>query len=352
MMFRITSCITSDQDDECLITVRYIGAIFYLRWSPNTLASAPKLLEAYLAHLHELRDEDDDSEGLLTELVRPLNDLMSQLAPPSKHAPFSLHDYLYPPWFQLEATAADNGRTIQPVDMNKADSPFGLPGEVLHSKRILNLELNSWVTRWFPSHEIELSADGERHPLLYSPFKVVTKQSRTECFFKDFGAGCQGTIHELVAFRAIDDAFKRGALPPDTRVCRLYGLVVDTVGLPSSSLRLVGMLLSYIKPKRRDRLGTLQCVAYEDGSRKHLRRWANDLDDIVSAIHRAGCIWGDAKPENVLIDNDDNVWLIDFGGGYTAGWVDKEQQCTEKGDMEAVKIQQWLDRLSTNCQTV
>lgn len=26
-----------------------------------------------------------------------------------------------------------------------------------------------------------------------------------------------------------------------------------------------------------------------------------------------------------MIDNEDNAWLIDFGGSYTEGWVEKEK---------------------------
>jgi len=31
-------------------------------------------------------------------------------------------------------------------------------------------------------------------------------------------------------------------------------------------------------------------------------------------------IWGDGKPDNILIhDKIDDAWVIDFGGGYTKG---------------------------------
>ncbi|CAI6089117.1 unnamed protein product [Clonostachys chloroleuca] len=208
------------------------------------------------------------------------------------------------------------------------------------------LNLSEWVPRWFTSYEIELPADAEEHPLLHGPSKVIAKESRTECFFKGLGAGSEGTIGELVALHTIENATKSGSLASDARVCRLYGLVVDTLGPHRSDTRVVGMLLSYIKTKRRGILGTLQYVAHEEQSRKHLHRWANDLNNILGGLHKARCIWGDAKPENVLVDNEDNLWLIDFGGGYTPGWVGEEQQGTQRGDLEAMeKIRQWLEQL-------
>ncbi|CAG9949749.1 unnamed protein product [Clonostachys rosea f. rosea IK726] len=121
---------------------------------------------------------------------------------------------------------------------------------------------------------------------------------------------------------------------------------VDTLGSRRFDKRVIGMLLSYIKPKRRGILGTLQYVAYEEQSRKHFRRWVNDLNNILGGVHKAGCVWGDAKPENVLVDDEDNVRLIDFGGGYTDGWVEEEQHGTQRGDLEAMeKIRQWLEQL-------
>lgn len=344
MISRTISYSTSDQDDDCLITVRYAEAIFYLRWSPQDLDSAPELLQDYLAHLEELKNEDDDHSSS-DRLILPFEALMDQLAPASKQGPSSLHDYLYPQWFLLKATVNADRRTILPVHIKEEDSPFCQPGLALYSKQIGSLDLDKWVPRLFSSHEIELPADAEKHPLLHRPTKVITKESQTEYFFKGLGPGFEGTINELVALRTIDEAAECGTLASDARFCRLYGLVVDTVGPRRFDKRVVGMLLNYIKPKRPGILGTLQYVAYEEHSRKNLHRWANDLNGILGALHRAGCIWGDAKPENVLVDHNDNVWIVDFGGGYTPGWVDEEQQGTQRGDLAAMeKIRQWLEQ--------
>lgn len=37
-----------------------------------------------------------------------------------------------------------------------------------------------------------------------------------------------------------------------------------------------------------------------------------------------GSFGGDVKPDNVLVDSSSDVWVIDFGGGCAAGWVDQE----------------------------
>lgn len=62
-------------------------------------------------------------------------------------------------------------------------------------------------------------------------------------------------------------------------------------------------------------------------------RWVGQLDTTLAGLHKVGIVWGDVKAENVLIDWDNNAWVIDFGGGYTKGWVDKEIAETVEGDL-------------------
>jgi tRNA A-37 threonylcarbamoyl transferase component Bud32 len=64
----------------------------------------------------------------------------------------------------------------------------------------------------------------------------------------------------------------------------------------------------------------------------------------VDQLHEIGVVWGDGKAGNVIIDNDDIAWLIDFGGGWTEGWVDEELADTVEGDEQAVRnIIKFLD---------
>jgi Ser/Thr protein kinase RdoA (MazF antagonist) len=57
----------------------------------------------------------------------------------------------------------------------------------------------------------------------------------------------------------------------------------------------------------------------------------------VDSLHDVGVIWGDGKPDNILIhDKIDDAWVIDFGGGYTKGWVDQELLETLEGDEQVL----------------
>lgn len=66
------------------------------------------------------------------------------------------------------------------------------------------------------------------------------------------------------------------------------------------------------------------------------KKWATQIEHTVKELHCHGVVWGDAKPDNVAIDVDDNAWVLDFGGGGTPGWMDPSTYETEEGDLNVV----------------
>ncbi|KAM5342054.1 hypothetical protein ACJ41O_015085 [Fusarium nematophilum] len=66
------------------------------------------------------------------------------------------------------------------------------------------------------------------------------------------------------------------------------------------------------------------------------RKWKKQIRWTVELLHIAGIIWGNVKADNVLIDDRDDAWVIDFSGGYTEGWVDKEHAGTLEGDEQGL----------------
>lgn len=54
------------------------------------------------------------------------------------------------------------------------------------------------------------------------------------------------------------------------------------------------------------------------------QKWAAQIREMVDLLHKIGVVWGDGKPDNVLIHEvTDDAWVIDFGGSYTDGWLDQ-----------------------------
>ncbi|RYC63952.1 hypothetical protein CHU98_g2259 [Xylaria longipes] len=67
------------------------------------------------------------------------------------------------------------------------------------------------------------------------------------------------------------------------------------------------------------------------------RKWVSQIRETVNKLHAIGVVWGDVKARNVVIDEADDAWLIDFGGGFTDGWVEKGLANTLEGDKQGVK---------------
>lgn len=67
------------------------------------------------------------------------------------------------------------------------------------------------------------------------------------------------------------------------------------------------------------------------------QKWAGQIRETVAALHELGIVWGDVKPDNVLIDNDNNAVVIDLEGGTTRGWVDRDVGGTLEGDMQGME---------------
>jgi tRNA A-37 threonylcarbamoyl transferase component Bud32 len=66
------------------------------------------------------------------------------------------------------------------------------------------------------------------------------------------------------------------------------------------------------------------------------KRWYDEVARMLRLLHAADIVWGDVKPENMLLDEQDDIWLIDFGGGFTHGWIDSGKVETKEGDLQAL----------------
>lgn len=60
------------------------------------------------------------------------------------------------------------------------------------------------------------------------------------------------------------------------------------------------------------------------------------MTETAHELHRQGIVWGDVKPDNVLIDKNLDAWVVDFGGGFDPEWVDRELAETVEGDLQGL----------------
>ncbi|PQE17376.1 kinase-like domain protein [Rutstroemia sp. NJR-2017a BVV2] len=207
------------------------------------------------------------------------------------------------------------------------------------------------------------SPDPKDHPCLCGPSKVIAGDG-TICMFKEPG--------KLRLYKQIVFAFENRQLRSDIRISRLYRVVVDKdcdvlqryVEAPPEELaiwnrdgisgsdvptdmdpslleRMVGILLIYIENR-----GTLyDIVSFSECTEEQRYCWAAEIEGLVEELHTADVVWGDAKPQNVLVDLENRLWLIDFDGSYTPGWVDEDKKETQEGDLQGLnRIKEWLIR--------
>lgn len=66
------------------------------------------------------------------------------------------------------------------------------------------------------------------------------------------------------------------------------------------------------------------------------RKWADQIKETIKSLHSIGVVWGDVKASNFIVDSQNNACLIDFGGGWTEGWVDEDLKETVQGDEQGV----------------
>lgn len=109
-----------------------------------------------------------------------------------------------------------------------------------------------------------------------------------------------------------------------------------------STNHIIGILITVV-----DSRGDMETMA-SNAPLALKQAWFRDISHAVHAFHAHNLVWGDVKPENVLIDRNQKAWLIDFGGGWTPGWVDEELENTKQGDLQGLrKIQEFLGLQST-----
>lgn len=73
------------------------------------------------------------------------------------------------------------------------------------------------------------------------------------------------------------------------------------------------------------------------------QKWIAQISQTIERLHEHGIIWGDGKLNNIIIDDKDDDWLIDFGGGTTKGWLDEDVAESMDGDKQALgKIVEFL----------
>ncbi|KAI1116431.1 hypothetical protein F5Y14DRAFT_64338 [Nemania sp. NC0429] len=246
--------------------------------------------------------------------------LMQELAPvtPLPEAR-TLQEYLYPTAYTLQVLSKDDKLVAHRLhDYTPPDEYLPIPDEELKD---LDLEEDIPV---FNASQVVL---GE--VLKHMVWKVDIDGEVMVCkvtFTNNFWNSLSDELAIYQKFRRAED---------ELLVPKLKGIVKSHTGV-------VGILLSYVSKKHHNLRVLLQDVG--DGivpeaaaSPALKKKWAGQIKHTVSQLHGLGILWGDVKTDNVLIDDNDDAIIVDFGGLNTVGWIDADKHGTVKGDMQGLE---------------
>ncbi|KAJ6442405.1 hypothetical protein O9K51_05964 [Purpureocillium lavendulum] len=317
-----------DTEDDCEFVIRTNnGRAFYCTVLPSEFRQSPQVTEQYFKCLDLLRSGEEEIDDFYIEdalewLSRAFEPLVLQRASSPlvlPHGRPTLSQYLFPVSYVCHLAAS--GDELQPFTLNVKDHGWGSPLIAFDGGFIDGLD--QWTQSYDPS-DVELYYNSLDDALIKPPTRVMVdaQDRQITCYFKRFNTsfGNKYAAAELEALRRIAMA----NLPPDALVCRLHGIVQTKSGV-------AGMLFPWINKKC-----VLSKAKADQVSASLRKRWADQISYTLTQLHERGIIWGDAKADNILIDENDDAWIIDFGGSYTVGWVDTEKAGTRDGDMQGL----------------
>ncbi|KAM0325179.1 hypothetical protein ACHAQA_007718 [Verticillium albo-atrum] len=319
--YEVVESTFSDHDTDSEFVVMCNGSRLVIRLLEDHFSESPKSKERYLFFL-KVADEGeldgqtvDDFHDWVMEPFLPILRKISGHNTSTSAEP-TLHDFFYAKTLVYTLVIAAGELFPSPCKTTKADIErigLGIP---------LPADLYSAWRCYYPS-DIAICAETPDEALTRLPKKVKPVGRPTPFFLKLLRPGDQHAAkRELTTYKKINET----VLDPKARISRLRGVVRDEKGV------VFGLLLSYINCRAR----TLACAVKPDLPIAMRNKWKNQVCSTVEVLHKAGVVWGDVKTDNVLIDDLDDAWVVDFGGGYTEGWVQKQSAGTFAGDTEGL----------------
>ncbi|KAH8724866.1 hypothetical protein GQ44DRAFT_617233 [Phaeosphaeriaceae sp. PMI808] len=331
--YSVVDFLFSDHDAESELTIMCNGKRFHITLSADNFEESPSIKERYIYYLQVA--EAFELDGLTVDdfydwVLEPFLPIFRNVPPLVGYQKPTLQDYLFPD--TMEYTLRAVKEELIPFLNSQVQS-----GQLPYGVRLCQELCSLWPS--FHPRQVQLCDDYPEEALSRAPTKVLV-DGKTTCFFKAYYSGdTRSARDELSNYKSIGEA----RLEQHLRISRLYGLIRD-----NNSGLVYGLLLSYIDCRNL----TLGCAVKPNTPSYFRQQWANQITHILKSLHEVGIIWGDVKPDNVLIDVNKDAWIIDFGGGYTEGWVERKIAGTVQGDLQGLaKILEYL-RIEARCQAL
>lgn len=276
----------------------------------------------------KLQDDEDAEKALYQWLTSPLLSKINEISNQKQDRKPTLSEwYTFPTRFYT--LKAHNGK-LQAEELQSTQDLEKRMSKLLPDLGPVPKYIRDIDVPWISSDDLKVLSCSNSPPP-YHPTLVELSASasgdekKQTLFFKCVdNANIQPTKREISLLHQLE---KKG-LHDKIRCPRLKGIVTQK-GNKSS---IVGFLQTLI-PDPVPLTETFESSIEQEKREK----WAKEAEQMKEILHEHGIIWGDAKGDNFVVDSSDELWIIDFGGSYTEGWVDPEIAETKEGDNMGVE---------------
>ncbi|PVH97616.1 hypothetical protein DM02DRAFT_730455 [Periconia macrospinosa] len=312
-------------DCDASLTIMSHGKRFHIFFDPEDIQGPDGdegLMQIFLSYKERMDDELNAMVELEEWMLEPCVTFMNKLAPalPSSR-PLSLAEYFNPETFILRLVRGENGLEAVRCPDDPSIIQFITP-KVALSDPIVSDAISKGVPCIKASQLVAIEgpdALGIHYDQVPRTVRTLEKESKYH-FKRAFDR--ESLTRELEILLQLQNI----SFPEALHVSKLGGLVMW-----DDELSIMGILVDYV-----DDSHVLDNAA-KDASEHDREKWARQIHGIVNTLHNAGIVWGDVKPDNILVDSKMDAWVIDFGGGHTEGWVDAELMETKEGDLQGLR---------------
>ncbi|KAF2965718.1 hypothetical protein GQX73_g7863 [Xylaria multiplex] len=257
------------------------------------------------------------ANNLTTLVSNACFSLMRKTAPPVPlPEPRTLDEELYPPTYALQVLTKGDQLSSHPIDFK---GPELVPPISEQQFRALGIE----TAIYRPSEVTLISCmKGLVWKVEVGGETMICKVSKNDVFGPTLA-------NELEVYQKISQLGNGSKFP------KMKGAVKSHTGV-------IAILLSYI-PHRHHNLFTILedtktgLLPKTEATAAMRTKWAEQIRRSVTQLHELGILWLDTKTDNVLIDDEGNAIVLDFGGGNTVGWVDEDKYGTLEGETQGLE---------------
>ncbi|KAJ4196140.1 hypothetical protein NW767_009600 [Fusarium falciforme] len=315
-------------DESADVTFEYNRRLITLSLFASPNETQENLEDRIIRLVNEAIFADDEEYNAITDqicdIILDLGRIpFSQIAPLNTTLPNKdLHSLLYPETLNYRLQTVDGKATIFPIDPEESVS---VPNTGPNPAVVTEFQAIKTMPRYS-------SRDLHVQEVLVSGYGTVCKArvgSQTMlCQAHSQGLENPSLERELVAMQKIWDACSGPAV--NIRVPHLQGYVTF-----ADSRDIIGLLRDWVLPSSYG--STLRDMDISAVPKELKKKWLDQICETVDKLHELDVVWGDGKVSNVVVDQENNIWLIDFAGGWTEGWVDEELADSVDGDNQAVR---------------